>query len=477
MALKIIRHVLVTLLLAEKDRQHIMSLVTDCVSDDSTFKGAMEVVVAVSHLYPLKDGAVRRISNLTLKGCGTRNRIEIMRLLGYCHFTKKGEEAVINILQNLCDPISTDEQKNAIVQCATSFVTNNDTEVLFSHVEWPEILATLANLQKNRGCTEFTNLTMAAYSKNSYSSAPHWIGMLWGYLLKQKTSENFMAAAWRSEAAMRFPDLVNIKSKPLEIDSAVDAKKVFAEFLGFSKHDVKVECLKGKTTFMYIHRLRVRGRSAMVHKITDSCQTDVKVEPYSDTGKRCNCVDCATDKMVMSSKSRRTIDNLYDNTLCSAYAVKHWSGYESAPFENLNENSAAEKFGGEAVFGYYRKLAGFRAEKYEVVNDVNCVKFPSHLGTTLTCCMKACSVPRKVTPFNIRSPTVTGFLERKERLCLTFKGKYMDDFTTPTKLHVTHPTPTVYPVPLKITQSDFGEVNTVRGRPKTIWIQSKRISR
>ncbi|GBE61443.1 DNA polymerase I, putative [Babesia ovata] len=449
-AIRIIRHAVVTVRLAEKDRQHILSLVTDCVSDAITIENAMGVLVAVSHLYPLKDGAVRRISNLTLKGSGVHIRTEIIRLLGHCHFTHKGKETALSVLHNLCEPKNNDEPKAMSVQCATSSIFSDDTEIRFAQVEWPEILKTLANLAHKNVCVASSDF-MHQFVKGVHCPATHWIGIILGNVPGFDPKLHFIHALLRSEAAMRFPGIVNIKTTPSETITLVDCGKIFSDFLRFSKHAITIDCLKGKLVYLHIHHLRYIGRIVDIQKVIDTMQNEAKMGTNGDTGKKCQCIDCATDKIIMSSKHKRAFKNVDDDKPCSAYNLMQAAECETGSDESLKALGKQSKvFRAHAVFSYYRNFSQLWTDELEAIDDVDCIAFPSHIGALVVRSFQT-NLRNADIILSIRGPTVMGMGRRKGALSLSFRSQCKQGCAIMTKLHITHAIPTVYPIPIKVT--------------------------
>ncbi|ORM40774.1 uncharacterized protein BXIN_2239 [Babesia sp. Xinjiang] len=491
LALRIIRHAIVTIPMTEKDRQHILSLVTDCVSDDATFNCAMEVVVSASHLYPLKDGAVRRISNLTLKGCGIYSRVEVIRHFARCHFTRKGAETVMSIMHSLCEPVNVSETKTVNTQCATSSISNSDTEMFFTSVEWPEIMKFLVYIQR-----QWHGIGLFNYGTKSIKGVQRcgntWIRPPWFHLMEQNTEPHFMSAICRSEASLRFPGVVSVKSNRTEIDLLIEARKILTMFSGFSKYNVKVECLRGKFVFLYLHRLRVRGVTHTIHKVLDSCQSDSKVVSNADIGKKCRCVDCSMDKFIVSSKLKKAINNVNNKAECSVYDKFHGYGTELQPVKNTNVvPSPANNFRWIAIFRYYRDISKFRGETYEAIDDLEYVEFPAHLGAALSRSVKVRPLNQKYLVLNIRSPCIINGCNRNARVSLKLRRRSMKRSAVALKLQITNGTPTLYPVPItlslplqssvtnKVVRSQTNVLTMCQAfhRARPIWVHSKRVSR
>lgn len=469
LALCIIRHVMVTTSFVEKDRQHVMSLVMDCLSDDATFKCAMAVVVAVSHIYPLKDGAVKRVSNLTLKGSGIRGRMDVISSFGNCYFTKKGTEAFISILQTLCEPIGADQVKYFNSQCATSSVTNHDSEILFSRSEWPRILATLAGLKKSIKAGS-SILTTASGGNN-----PNWISTLWAYITESDGRNYLLNASSRSEASLRFSNIVSMKTNPTEHGLLLEANRTYASLLSFSKGDIKLESLKGKAAYLHIHRNRVRNGCLGVRKLLDSCQVAAKAGLNSETGKKCHCIDCIMDKMITSSKVKRPLNNLDDISGCLACGSTNYTTATEISLETASDDiSLCNRYGGEAIVGYYRKFMKNKPEEYETINDIDCITFPSHLGASLVLKSSHRSPHPKGVGLRVESPTVIGSDITNQRFHSTFEVESTQGSNVVFKTHVMHPVPTMYPIPIVVTPMVYKKSRKILGDPRTIWIHPKR---
>ncbi|CDR95356.1 hypothetical protein, conserved [Babesia bigemina] len=449
-AIRIIRHVVVTIRLGEKDRQHVMSLVTDCVSDAVTLKNAMGVLTAISHLYPLKDGAVRRISNLTLKGSGVRIRTDIIRFIGNCYFTPKGKATTLSVLNNLSEPKKNNETKSMNIQCVTSSIFNNETEIRFAQVEWPEILKTLANLGQKIICIGPSDITFP-FAKNLHCSAAHWIGIILGKSQGCGSTVHFIHALLRSEASMRFPEIVNIKMTPSETSTLADSGKIYSDFLRFSKDAVNIDCLKGKVVYLHLHHLRRICRILKIQKAIDAIQNEVKIGTNSDTGKKCQCVDCTTDRIIMSSKHKRTVKSVYDRVSCSAYNLVKDAECKIRQDESLKmKTKRSNIFRAHAVFSYYGNLSQLWTDELEAIDDVDCIAFPSHTGALVVRSVQT-NIRDADMLVRIRGPTVMEMGRRKGILSQSFRSQYKQGCAITVKLHITHEIPTVYPIPIKIT--------------------------
>ncbi|GFE54788.1 DNA-binding helix-turn-helix, putative [Babesia ovis] len=478
-ALRIIRHALITMPFIEKDRQHILSLVTDCVSDNANLKDVISVVASTSHLYPLKDGAVRRISNLTLKGCGTRSRLEVIRLFGLCHFTEKGAETAISIMQNLCEPMDIDETKDINASCSTSSITNGDTEILFLCREWPVLLKSLMRIKKIRHDIGLSNGFLDFVSRIRNTDI-EWVRALWFCFNGINREMQFISALYRGEGAMRFPTIVSVRSTSSEIKRVIEAHKTFKTFMEFDKDDIKAESLKGNGLYLYIHHFREKGITDTAHKYLCGYQSDADLGVNADVGKKCHCIDCALDKMILSSKHKRSVKNINDDLECLTHTKLQNVEYEGSFSKRKGILSKVYcMFSSQATFGYYKGLSKFVGKSHDNIDDINCLEFQNQLGGVAYSSGIILPSSQQYIMINVDKPSSINMNCGEERMLFGDKHNYTKVNNGTMGFHMTHRTPTLYPIPLDIVRSAVTEkeMKEVSMGPQIFWVHSKRPKR
>ncbi|EDO06442.1 hypothetical protein BBOV_II004870 [Babesia bovis T2Bo] len=442
-ALQIIRHLIVTVKFTEKDRQHLLALVTDCITDAATFDSAMGVIVAVSHIHPLKDGAVKRLCSLTLKGCDISTRVAMIDFLGKCHYTTKGINMLMSILQTLSD-YWVDDGNNQNASWSRSSITCAESEAIFCTREWPMILKTLVKLsESNNAKPSNTTNNVPISTCNIYGSK--WILAIWKYLQRDETSQ--IVPLYRTECALRFPKIVPFYSLPTEIDLMVDALKTLTLFVTFDKGGANQDIFCGEKMFMYMHKYRSRQTLSTISKCISSTQVPVSLD-QKRLNKKCPCVDCSMDKLIMSSKRKEAMA-IEDEYACKFQKKGDISNEDSSiPPEIRLRMSINPR---SKVAHNLRPLKSI----HSAIDDIHCIKFPSHLGVMVPC-------PKKRTS---------------------------EEFTGGSILHVMNKRPTLYPTPLKIVAKPITHPNNARcndaepimfqnqSTVNTVWIHCKRVAK
>lgn len=476
-ALKIIRHVMMTVPFLEKDRQHVMSLVTDCLSDNTTFSSAMAGLISVSFIYPLKDGAVRKISNITLKGSDIRDRIKVIRFLGECKFSIRGIDAVLNILHTLCEPIRLDDQKSLNARYATSSISDHNSEILFSTFEWPEILKTIRKFKtmaafKTSKGTDFTGLFNIA---DTYETS--FLKLLLSYMLEREVHWSRFYSFRRSELSIRFPDDIDMEPVPFEREFLSEANAAISTFLCPPKYAMNDEVPKGKALFLHIHRCRIKGSVDALRKLLYLRRKVTNTSVNAEKGKKCRCVDCAMDKMILSSKVKRPVNNVDDSTECTTYISDPQIEHENICTYGIPKEKMQTIFLGTALVGYYHKFPKGIKEEYHSINDINFISFPSHLGSSIVCNV----------PFHLPQPSKLGICMKNAIFLKTYsKHRKWHSICKDTpsannitfKLHIKSHLPTLYPTPIEVVPFIHkGNKKLMLGHPKMLWVHGKRTSR
>ncbi|KAK2197857.1 bifunctional Armadillo-like helical/Armadillo-type fold [Babesia duncani] len=356
LGLDIIQHMLCTCSIIEKQRQFVLSHVFNLLNEDSTFQKALDLLITISQIYPLKDGAIRKIATLTLKGSRTNTRLEAISALGKCRLTRRGIEAALSIFQTISQPIVYNETKTY----ATSSISDLESQVNFSKTEWPAIIKALhaANVKtKSPG-----EKRQECKCKNSISTfnrtPPEWLQLL-ACINGHAEDCQLVKGLYASEAKLWFPDAVpsNIDYTALQtiLDAYLGIYKHFMDFNSKLEHEFVKDAQFTRSVIMSckskdgFDKIATMARSQIPGAIFDP-NDNVKEAPEPE------------------------ISIILPTMHAQSNWVKQNTSAMSTSYGSLNNTSVT-----------YDGFVGY--------NDIDCLVFPAFLGTNATIKVEA-TVPQ-----------------------------------------------------------------------------------
>ncbi|UKK02197.2 hypothetical protein MACK_001552 [Theileria orientalis] len=433
-ALMTIRHALCTIHFIERDRQFVLSYVYNCLSEEYTLVESLSIIKCLSKLYPMKDGAVKKIASLTLKGSNRGVRLKVLESLSSCRFTNKGISLVVSVLKSLAKTSSGGQgHMNQQVEDMGSGDSGKVQEYMFGVTEWPVIVDALVSIasynSNNMENSQSVSQDFVPYVKKRKLGpipASGWIPLLWSYLtVNEDEKAQLFKSLWFTEAMIRFPRIVK---SMLELDKGFlqSHMSVYDKFvlLGGESGEDKLAFLKDKSNWKALHDLRIPYSLDHFEKANTAFNDSYTVSDHDakDTTKRkldetkrnmgdsqkgvCSCVDCRMDHVikeyhkVLSAVSAHTtsltkqdnplaaldsqfdcLRDVFDSTVCSKHeALKEHEN----PFEILGQVPKAvnhESWNPCPVMagGAYTPQV-FEGNGYNI-EDLNCFEYSASLGT------------------------------------------------------------------------------------------------
>ncbi|BAM39996.1 conserved hypothetical protein [Theileria orientalis strain Shintoku] len=325
-ALMIMRHALCTIHFVERDRQFVLSYVYNCLSEEDTLDESLSLISCLSKLYPMKDGAVKKIASLTLKGSNRGVRLRVLECLSSCKFTKKGVSFAVSVLKSLAKTSTAGQgYVNHQGEAAGAGDTGKAQECAFGASEWPAIVDTLVSIARsNSNGGEKTQTVPQEFARHVKRrklgpvSASGWISLLWSYLTSTEDERaQLFKSLWFTEAMIRFPRIVK---SVLELDSRFFRSHVavYDKFLllGGECGEESLAFLKDKSNWKALHDLRVpysldhfeRANTAFndSYTVTGAGAKNSMKRKLDETKRSaddshsgvCSCVDCRIDHVI-----------------------------------------------------------------------------------------------------------------------------------------------------------------------------------
>uniref|UniRef100_A0A3B0NBJ3 Uncharacterized protein n=1 Tax=Theileria annulata TaxID=5874 RepID=A0A3B0NBJ3_THEAN len=408
-SLNIIRHGLCTINFNERDRQHILSYVYNCLTDDDTLPNSLSILMYVSRLYPLKDGAVRRIANLTLKGLRKDVKLKVLEFFSKCNYTQKGLEFLLTVLKSLCN--YSYESFDLDQKSSENF--RNSGEIKFALSDWPKIVDILHSVSK--GHKNIAKLVVPTDDITPYITQKRlrtipvsiWVSLLWSYLTNTDDDRwRLFKCLWFSEAKIRFPSIVKTLSE--EDKKLFDAySRVNDEFVNFGtngKPDISVDFVKDLNNWKILHEIRISYPFDHLDKTSalfmDEFTLDTNKDVFGHFGDGCKCVDCRMDlvindidnKIYNNSSSNKNFpynpfSGIFTNTKCELI-----DDYKDEPPELFELKSQISELNNQPHEIYSFAMSRFKTEPLNAdiknmalnVDDVDCYEFPAALGTSIS---------------------------------------------------------------------------------------------
>ncbi|UKJ90264.1 hypothetical protein MACJ_001196 [Theileria orientalis] len=433
-ALMTIRHALCTIHFIERDRQFVLSYVYNCLSEEDTLVESLSIINCLSKLYPMKDGAIKKITSLTLKGSNRGVRLRVLESLSSCRFTRKGISFVVDVLKSLAKSSSSGQgYMNRQGEGMSSGDPVKIHEYKFGVSEWPIIvdaLVSIARLNSNNvEKSQSVSQDLAPYVKRRKLGpipASGWIALLWSYLtVSEDEKAQLFKALWFAEAMIRFPRIVK---SVLELDKGFfhSHMAVYDKFVifGGESGDDKLAFLKDKSNWKALHDLKVpysldhfeKANTAFndSYTVSDPDAKDITQRKLDETKRNmgdshpgaCSCVDCRMDHLIKeyhkalgavnahtSSLTKQdnplalldsqfdSLHDMFDSTVCTKHeAVKE----DEKPFEILGRvpkavnheswNPLPVMAGGESTPQDFEGIC-------HNIEDLDCFEYPASLGT------------------------------------------------------------------------------------------------
>ncbi|EAN32545.1 hypothetical protein TpMuguga_02g00262 [Theileria parva strain Muguga] len=409
-ALNIIRHALCTVNFNEKDRQHILSYVYNCLTDDDTLPNSLSILMYVSRLYPLKDGAVRRISNLTLKGLRKDVKLKVLEFFSKCNYTQKGLEFLLTVLKSLCNYSydSFDSEHKGVKE-----KSRNSGEINFIMSEWPkivDILCSVSNSHKNIAKLVVPTDDVTPYiTQKRLCTIPVsiWVSLLWSYLTNTDDDRwRLFKCLWFSEAKIRFPSIVKSLSEQDKklFDSYCKLNDEFVNFGTDGKPDISVDFIKDLNNWKILHEIRIPYPFDHLDKTSslfvDEFALDTSKDVFTHFGDGCKCVDCRMD-LVINDIDHKIFNNssgakkfpynpfssIFNNAKCEVM-----DDHKPEPPEPFELQSDISQLNNNVHETYSFAMSRFKTKPFNAdirnmalnVDDVCCYEFPAPLGTSLS---------------------------------------------------------------------------------------------